>query len=387
MTLQVIQGLPGSGKSCYAIDRAVKMLFDWAVYKYEKEKPYPRTLYTNIPIDIGAMNEHLTEQLGKEDYEVDLSDQIVILDNPFFYDENGDYTDWWSKFDVGAFIIIDEVHHYLPASIKRQKGGQKYADKFKDYISMHRHEQHDIILLSQHIRNVSTEVRKMVQDVYNVINIKNVTIGRWPFTLPMSDVDVVRESWGFPQQLAHISHGMCHGERVTYDKHAEVFLLTPTLFRLYQSHTKSSEAMDRPSLKMSRWKSIAWLMRRNGFRLGFWTMAALAVLFGFFNLISKGPGVIQKTLTGGLKPATFVQKQEKTETDTPYRVVLPETSVNGKVDAEDQIFGFVRGGVITQRGVVRVDEHLFIDGEKDFVAGVDVVRGILYLGSGKKVQK
>jgi hypothetical protein len=28
-----------------------------------------------------------------------------------------------------------------------------------------------------------------------------------------------------------------------------------------------------------------------------------------------------------------------------------------------------------------------IDGEKDFVKQVDVLRGILYLGSGKKVQK
>ncbi len=53
----------------------------------------------------------------------------------------------------------------------------------------------------------------------------------------------------------------------------------------------------------------------------------------------------------------------------------------------DEILGFVRGGVITARGVLRRDDHIMVDGDKDYVSSVDLVRGILYLGSGKKVQK
>jgi hypothetical protein len=54
---------------------------------------------------------------------------------------------------------------------------------------------------------------------------------------------------------------------------------------------------------------------------------------------------------------------------------------------DDKILGFVKGGVITPKGVLRKDDQIIVDGHQDKVSSVDVGRGILYLGSGKKVRK
>lgn len=149
MTLRAIHGKPGSGKSCYCVSLIVKQLADWVRYDLDHDEPYERVLYTNIPLHIDKINEHLSKELCIKD--VDVSEHIEVLDDTFFRDGSGDYREWWNDFPEGAFIIIDEVHHYLPASVKRKKGGQDYADKFTNYVSMHRHKQHDIILLSQHV--------------------------------------------------------------------------------------------------------------------------------------------------------------------------------------------------------------------------------------------
>jgi len=217
MTLRAIHGKPGSGKSCFCTSLIVKQLGDWVRYEREQGERYARTFYTNIPLHIEAINDYLSKELCLK--EVDVTDYIEVLDDTFFRTEDGKYREWWNDFPEGAFIVIDEVHHYLPASIKRKKdGGIDYVDKFTNYVSMHRHRQHDIILLSQHIDNVTVEVKKQIDTVYEVLNVKNRKIGIWPLQVPMSDVDAVREAWGFPVQLAHIRRGICEARRVIYDK-------------------------------------------------------------------------------------------------------------------------------------------------------------------------
>jgi hypothetical protein len=53
----------------------------------------------------------------------------------------------------------------------------------------------------------------------------------------------------------------------------------------------------------------------------------------------------------------------------------------------DDIVGFIPGGVITKKGILKKDDHILYKGERDFVKQVDVMRGILYLGSGNKIQR
>jgi len=187
----------------------------------------------------------------------------------------------------------------------------------------------------------------------------------WPFIFPMADIDVVRESWGFPVQLAHIRRDVHESKRKTADKNFEVFVPTPALFKLYRSRTKSTEAIDQTSLRFVLAGSLVWFARRHVFRIYFWTIMLVCGFGEIRNVISELPhSLVEGMLSKQRVPST-----------------VPPPSM------DDKILGFVRVGLITPKGVLRKDDHIVVDGEKDFVSAVDVGRGILYLGSGKKVQK
>lgn len=381
MSVKVIHGKPGSGKTCYCVSLLVSMFGDWARYENEKGEPYPGKLYTNIPLHVDSINGYLSEELG---FEVDLSDRIELLDDDFFRNENGEYCEWWEKFDAAAYIVIDEVHYYLPASIKRQKGGQALSDKFSQYISTHRKRQHEIVFITQHVNKISAEVRKDVETLLEVLNVKNRIFGIWPFTIPMSDIDVIRESFGMQSQMSHIKRGVFDANKISYDKSCEVFLLRPWVFELYRSHSEGGESFDRPSLKLGKLGSIVWFARRHFLRLSMWGIVAVTALVTTGNVLSSLPRIF---MDGGMKKSGV-------KSAAPVPILGPSFSVMEKPkstchvgEGEVEVIGFVRGGVITPKGVLRKDDHLIYEGEKDFVKSVDVVRGIVHLGSGRTIKK
>ena len=396
MALRFIHGKPGSGKSCYCVSLIVKMLGDWARYKIKEGESYPRILFTNIPLHIDEINAYLSREIGQE---VDLSDQIDILEEEFFRTEKGEFRDWWEDFPEKSFVVIDEVQFHLPASLKRRSGGgQNYSDKMMEFVSTHRHKQMDLILMSQHIDNISVEVKRQIEVSYEVLNIKNSSVGFWPYIIPVADIDVVREAWGFSVQLAHIRRDIFESKNRRQDKNYEVFVLSSSLFKLYRSHTKSDEALDRPSLKLGRIGSLVWFGRRHVFRLGFWTIFLVSLFLGLRNVLAELPTVLVnsmvsskfETKTGPPVTAPVLDEAAQKTADryceedkkSDAVTVIPAVKLD-----DDRILGFVKGGIITPRGVLRKDDHLIVDGEKDFVSSVDVGRRILYLGSGKKVQK
>ncbi|GHT19313.1 hypothetical protein FACS1894189_8050 [Planctomycetales bacterium] len=359
-----------------------KMLSDWARYKLEKGEPYPRTLYTNIPLYVEEVNDYLSREIGKE---VDLSEQIVILEDDFFRDSKGEYRDWWEDFPEKSFQVIDEVHRQLPASVKRKKGGQDYSDKFMEYVSTHRHRQHDIILLTQHVDNVSVEVKKQIETIYEVLNVKSRTLGIWPFTIPMSDVDVVREAWGFPVQLAHIKRGICESRKVIYDKNYETFVLVPSLFKLYRSHTMSDEALDRPSLKLGKAGSIIWFLRRHLFRLGFWTIAAISCLFAFRNLVTELPGALIGSL---VPPPTQSEVSAPSTSNVPTTTRLPNNLQESVIFlTDDKILGFVKNGVITERGILRAGDTMISAATEETIQRIFFSKSQITFKSGKTIKK
>lgn len=390
MTLYAIHGKPGSGKSCYCVSLIVKQLSDWAVYDRDNDEPYPRILYTNIPLYVEKINEYLSKELG---FKVDVSSHIEVLNDFFFRDEKGEYKKWWEEFPDGAYIVIDEVHHYLPASIKKKKGGGDYADEFTNYVSMHRHRQHDIILLSQHIDNVSVEVKKQIQTIYEVLNVKNQTIGIFPFTVSMADVDVVREAWGFPVQLAHIKKGVCESRSVKYEKEFQAFILTPSLFSLYRSHTKSDEALDRPSLKLGKVGSVVWFARRYLFKFVFSICLIISLVMAARNMFTELPNAMVKGLTSNIK---IEEKNKPFPTAAPVSVPIPLSVTENMpvadntptpVIADDVISGFIKNGVITPKGVLRVGDTLRHGGVDEKITRVNFMESKIEFESGKKYKK
>jgi hypothetical protein len=396
MSLRVIHGKPGSGKSCFCVSLIVKMLDDWARYKIKECEVYPRVLYTNIPLDIDEVNKYLTNEICTE---IDLSDQIEVIDDTFFRDKNNDYREWWLDFSEAAFVVIDEVHHYLPAGLKADKAGKALAQEFVNYISTHRHRQHDLIFLTQHLNNITPEVKRMSEVVYEVLNIKNMTFGIWPFVIQMSDIDTVREAFGFPVQLAHIKRGVCAANSVEYDKVCTQFVLNTKLFSLYKSHTLSNESLDRPSLKLGRIGSIIWLFRRYFFKFAIYSIILITLFVAVKRVLSQIPNILSHALVGGVQtreigpstsasPVTYPsaipsEQMRHYHTDSAAQELPLESSEPTTAD----IIGFIPGGVITRQGILKKDDHIMYKGERDFIKQVDVMRGILYLGSGKKVQK
>jgi hypothetical protein len=402
MSLRVIHGKPGSGKSCYCVSIIVKILEDWARYKSEKDEQYPCVLYTNIPLHIEELNSYLTGIICTD---IDLSEQIVLLDDSFFRNAKGEYCNWWDKIEGAAFVVIDEVHHFLPSGLKTDKAGKELSKQFVNYVSMHRHNQHDLIFLSQHLNNVAPEVKRMTEVIFEVLNVKNMTLGIWPFIVQMSDIDTVREAWGCPVQLAHIKRGVCSANSVQYDKACENFVLSSSLFKLYRSHTKSDEAFDRPSLRLGRVGSLLWLFRRYFFKFAIYVIILITIIVSGKRLLSELPNILMSAFTG----AAPVNVGGTSSNSSTNNVTVPSPPSSDHVHSAscghdhsheieplpiivtepttDDIIGFIPGGVITRTGILKQNDHIMYKNERDYVKQVDVMRGILYLGSGNKVQK
>ncbi len=392
MPVQAITGLPGSGKSCYAMRLMYNLFLDWARYEKKHKKPFERKLYTNIPLKIEAINKTASKDLG---FDVDLSYSIVPLEEDFFVTENGEARAWWEDFELGSFVIVDEVQNLLPAQQNSDKQAKELRKSFMQYVSMHRHKQQDLIFMSQSITNVSTDIRKMIAVIYDVINVKDLKFGPfWPFQIPMADLDVVKEAWGMSTQFAHVKRGRQEGNKFVYDKNCEMFLMTPFLFDMYKSHTKSGDEVqsDRPSLKLGKIGSLLWLARRHGFRLGIATSVIYVALSTGMSTLKAMPTIVMEAVKG-----TAPEFSDKNAVSTPNRDAFSVTSISpplvaaplseAKMPAEDIITGMLKGAVITPRGVLHVGDEFVYENEIEVISAVDFTKGILVFENGKTVHK
>jgi zona occludens toxin (predicted ATPase) len=374
MSLNVIHGKPGSGKSCYCVSLLLKLFSDWVRYRVDKGEVFSRVLYTNIPLNIDNINSYLSSELMIDD--VDITSNVVLIDDTFFLDD-----EWWEKFPQGAYIVIDEVHHWLPSGYSYKASEIDTQKKFMNYISTHRHRQHDLIFLTQHIDNVSVEIKKQAEQIFEVCNVKSMKLGFWPFTIPMADIDVVRESFGVPQQFAHIKRGVCEARRVVYDKVAENFVLTKRLFDLYRSHTLSNESLDRPSLNLSRIGSLFWLFRRHFIRLSFWLVVSIGVILSFFSFFRNAPQIMVAAMTSSI--ASSKESNNRSETlDSDKKVEKKEVE-----NTDEKVVGFLRAGVITSRGVLKTGDIFRFEGQDEVIQAINFKDKTVFFVSGKKFTK
>jgi hypothetical protein len=366
------------------------MLSDWVDYENKNGVPFERILYTNIPLSVEKINEYLRKETGIKD--CDVSKYIELLDDTFFSSRS----DWWEEFENGAMVVIDEVHHYLPASIKRKSGGQDTADLFMNYVSTHRHRQQDIIFLTQHLNNIAVEIKRMAEVIYEVLNIKNTTVGIWPFKVQMEDIDLVRQSWGMPVQLAHIKRGVCSANTVEYDKQCDQFFLTPALFGLYQSHTLSNESLDRPSLKLGKVGSLIWIIRKYLMRFGVWGAVLIAVFIQGKSFIENLPLILERSLKFNMQVPAMEVKEVKDNLPAGNAAnngvavssgSIIEVSRGTSASTDEEVIGFVTNGVITKGGIKRAGDVFMYKGVEETVKNVNLMHGIVFFSSGKKYQK
>jgi zona occludens toxin (predicted ATPase) len=388
--LSLYIGKPGSGKSYYAVLKIVSLLTDWVQYDFREGKPFGRLLYTNLQLNVSEISKYVSNKVGRV---IDVTDYIVFMNDDFFFckDEQGKYSkkdriEWWENLPTGSFCIIDEVHHYLGAeSIKEDKD---FLESFRNYVSTHRHRQHDLIFITQHTDSIQKSILAMAADAYHIINVKNKVI---PFlNIPFSDLDVVKESFGIQHQYIQILYGNYLSK--SFKKETVFFeLLKPEIYVLYKSHTKideSSQAVDRPSLNLSPIGAIFWFVRRHFFNIGLKFLLIFVILYIIYSLIIGIPKIVESAFSSGLK--TDKKKNNVTDvSDFNSPVAIPLDSVTGlplqspallsvKDNNDDVIFGFLRNAVITGKGIFFVGEKIRVEGIEKIIDSVDFRNGKVF---------
>jgi zona occludens toxin (predicted ATPase) len=386
--LTVIEGKPGSGKTCFCTSMLAKYLEDWVRYGIEKGERYPRRLLTNIPLRIEAINDYLTERIGER---ISVSDFVYQLEQTYFYRDGLDVKDlrkecrvkWWEKFEKGDFVVIDEVHQILGAESSRVD--TEYHESFRDFISIHRHSMNDFIFITQHNRNIHKDILAMAEDCYKIINVKSKTLPL--LGIPFADIDVVKESFGIKHQYANVLHGVYEGMAFRKDSTSS-FLLRPEFFALYQSHTKVKEgkAFDRPSYNFTPFGSIIWFVRRHFWGVFIRALILIFVIYICYITVISMPKVFQGAFKAGISDDVMGTPKEKNVSVTKNEnksdsAVASPALPSPPVIPDDVITGYLRDGVICNKGIVRVGEILQHKGQPRMIESVDFKAGrVRFLG-------
>lgn len=390
MAISIVVGKPGSGKSYYAVSKIAEMVVDWCEYEKRTGEKHDRVLYTNLFLNFENFQSFIDKKVGVG---VDVQHYLYHVDDDFFYEKSGDSARvprrWWDEIPQGAYIVVDEVHQYMPA---QGTGAKDYMQLFTEYIATHRHRGQDIMMITQHTDTIHKNILCMATDIYHVVNVKNKV---FPFlNVPFSDFDVVKRAFGCERQIANILYGNYVGRAVKIQSQFSI-VLKPEIFDLYKSHMFSESGEDRPDLDLSKIGAIRWFIRRHWFHLGI----KFGLVFCAFRLVlfmfSELPGLVGssagKMISGSSKVFSGSEEKEVVLLSSPGpssapSVPPPETSavvpvespVSFKEDVERDFYNrtgiYIYGEdyIITKReGRVCVGEEFIFGGQKVVLQSVD----------------
>ncbi|MCL2622889.1 MAG: zonular occludens toxin domain-containing protein, partial [Planctomycetaceae bacterium] len=319
MSLQIVAGKPGSGKSYHTVTMLLQHLEDWALFERKEGKAFDRVLYTNLPLQNIPINDLISSRVGDD---VDVSHYIQPIDE----DVRKGFIKNAGKFPLAvlpqnAFIVIDEVQKMFGAEMDTDKKNKQFDIEFRNYISQHRHYGHDLIFITQHTDNISKAILAMAEKLYSVENMKHHGLP-FPFNIPFADLDVVKEAFGFKQQFYRVSVGKYQSRRVKFDGETTSHLMMPEIFVCYQSHTLSDVTSDRPSLNLSKVGALLWLAKKHGWHL---TIKLLIAVFGIYwaiHIIGQFPAILTKALNASMmKPAPMATAPAP---ERPDYVTIPQ---------------------------------------------------------------
>lgn len=206
-----LSGRPGAGKTYEAVVSHILPALKQG-----------RKVVINIPLNV----DWFVGVLGEE-----VRDLIVLIDGGFhnygqnrYFSKANDflkYDTWRNKANQGVYFFVDEAHLAMP-----QGGTDK---ELKEYMSMHRHYGHDIMLITQNFRKVDRDIKDMVQNCYYCTKLS--FLGR-------DEKYVVKVADG-------VSRNIITTHEREYDS---------KFFPAYQSHTKSSGSVtEATTVDVTKW--------------------------------------------------------------------------------------------------------------------------------------
>jgi zona occludens toxin len=160
MAIEFLTGLPGHGKSLYAIARYIipclrahKRVYH-NVHGLEQKKNLIPSYFPEVDI------------FAPSDYLIEIPADRVNRFWEFIAEQGVERGEQYAK---GCLVVIDEVQNFFSARDFMSKNNKDLVS----YMTEHRHLYHDILFITQHQDNVDTAVRRMVEISYLVRNNKN----------------------------------------------------------------------------------------------------------------------------------------------------------------------------------------------------------------------
>lgn len=206
-----LSGRPGAGKTYEAVVSHILPALKQG-----------RKVVINIPLNV----EWFVGVLGEN-----VRDLIVLVDGGFhnygkkrYFSAANDflqYDTWRNAANQGVYFFVDEAHLAMPQGSTNQE--------LKEYMSMHRHYGHDIMLITQNFRKVDRDIKDMVQNCYYCTKLS--FLGR------------------DEKYVVKVADGVSRNIITTHEREYDA-----KFFPAYQSHTKSSGSVtEATTVDVTKW--------------------------------------------------------------------------------------------------------------------------------------
>ena len=400
--LTIIAGKPGSGKSYHMATILVDMLTDWVRYEIKNGVPFDSTIWTNIVFQMDGLNETLSKRVGQD---VDVSNYMIFCDDGFFQDTEHIY--WWKKFPPKSVIIIDEVHFHLGRKV--EYGSLDLEQELINWISTHRHSQQEIYFLSQHTDQFANQVLGIADKLLEVVNLKSLVLP-FPISVPMSDFDELKRSFGIKTQYYQANVGNFRGKAIRWSQAVERHMMTADIFRVYKSHDAGVEESDRPSLQMTPLEGVVWFTKRHGWHLVPKIVGILSIPFVVGPLLLYLPSLLASTLVDSGDSMVASEMRENVSVvkkvpdvvpsiastprsgsdNPPTRVVdtiaeLPEV-VKVELKSKKVVMLYQKGVMLDDGSKITIGDAFAYDGNTETLSCACPVCGVIAFESGKRIR-
>lgn len=229
-----------------------------------------------------------------------------------------------------------------------------------------------------------------------VVNAKSFDLP-WSISVPMSDVDELKRSFGITTQYYQANIGNFRGKAVKWSGARTRHLMSEDIFRVYKSHDAGVEASDRPQLKMSALEGVVWFARRHAWHLVPKAACVPLLLFVgvpmvfdlsamFADSAFKGGGQEQKNVvrSEAVKPFSVTKTEDAVFSGT--EPVPPAVDVLVTETDEVQVVMLYEKGVMLNDGrKISVGDSFRYQTQEETLCSVCVECGLVMFLSGKRV--
>lgn len=308
MTVKIIFGKPGSGKSYHTVKVLADMLCDWARNEKTSGEPHSQRLYTNLPLNRDKLKAYVERNVPGIVFDVDY--YVEPLDDDWFSppvpkrDDRGStvvdkrgrqvYEYWWDRIPDDTLLVIDEMHKYMGS----EYGYVNAIDEttaLRNYMAEHRHHRHDWILITQDPSQITAAVLKQAQEVVSVFNAKSTTLP-FPLSIPGEDIETLLKGFGVNRQIYRVKSGHYLGRRLIFNDNISVFTMSPEIFALYTSNTLAAEKNDiigdRALPFKTKFGAVLWFTKRHAPHLIFKVAFAIFGVVLLFKVVLNLPTIL-----------------------------------------------------------------------------------------------